>query len=71
MLSVIRMEQKGEENTTLLHRFFTFRNYSVSCLRRSDSLCRFEVLDEEPGDDDEGGGQRLLSFIDSNLMLCI
>jgi hypothetical protein len=71
VLSVIRMEQKGEENTTLLHHLFTFRNYFVPCLRRSDSLCRFEVLDEEPGDDDEGGGQRLLSFIDSNLMLCI
>lgn len=21
-------------------------------------ICRFEVLDEEPGDDEEGGGQR-------------
>lgn len=25
-------------------------------------ICRFEVLDEEPGDDEEGGGQRYMPF---------
>lgn len=25
-------------------------------------MCRFEVLDEEPGDDEEGGGQRYMPF---------
>jgi hypothetical protein len=26
-------------------------------------MCRFEVLDEEPGDDEESGGQRLICLL--------
>lgn len=30
----------------------------IFCINIASPLGRFEVLDEEPGDDEEGGGQR-------------